>query len=1049
MSRFFIDRPVFAWVLAILTMLAGVLTIRVMPIEQYPTVVAPPQVTINAFYPGASAKTIENSVTQVIEQSLTGIDNLRYFTSTSDSSGLVTITITFEPEADADIAQVQVNNKVQTATPLLPASVQAQGVVVEKSSASFLFVASFYATDGEMTQGYLSDIIASNVKDTLSRVPGVGSVQAFGDPYAMRIWLDPNKLYSFQLSTNEVVQAISEQNIDVSAGQIGGLPAVKGQEINATILAQSRLKTVEEFESIILRVDTDGSQVRLRDVANVSLGEEKYSTFVRYVTRPATGLGISLATGANALETANLVKAKIAELAEFLPEGVEYSYPYDATPFIEISIESVFHTLIEAIVLVFLVMFLFLQNFRATLIPTLAVPVVLLGTFAILNAFGFTINTLTMFAVVLAIGLLVDDAIVVVENVERVMGEEGLSPLEATRKSMDQISGALVGIAMVISAVFIPMAFFSGSAGAIYRQFSITIVSAMTLSVLTAIIFTPTLCVTLLKPVKKGHAEKTTGFFGFFNKYFNKSRDGFHSSTGYMAGRMKRSLVVYGLICAGLFFMFQKIPTGFLPDEDQGVLFSMVSTPAGASAERTVEAMKFLENYLLEKEDNNVEEFLTVSGFSFAGNGQNAGMGFIMLKDWDSRKNPDQSMEAIAGRIMGAMAPYKDALIFAFYPPPILALGNASGFDFQLIDQTGLGHDQLMAARNQLLGAASQNPKLVGVRPNGLNDVPQYQLDVDMEKARALGVSISEINSTLNTAWGSSYVNDFIDRGRIKKVYVQGDAIYRMQPEDINKWYVKNSLGEMVPFASIVNAHWTYGSPRLERFNGSASMNIQGAPAPGVSSGEAMAEMEKIAGTLPDGINYAWTGLSYEEKLSGSQAGALYAISLIIIFLSLAALYESWAIPFSVLFVVPLGIVGSVVATSVFGLSNDIYFQVALLTTVGLCAKNAILIVEFAKELHDGGMELMEAATTSAKLRFRPIIMTSMAFTLGVLPLAISTGAGSASQNAIGIAVIGGMLSATFLAIFFVPLFFVLFEKVSEFRSKKSPHTAQLIDEGK
>lgn len=1049
MSRFFIDRPVFAWVLAILTMLAGVLAITIMPVEQYPEVVAPPKVSIKAYYPGASAETVENSVTQVIEQSLTGIDHLRYFTATSDSSGQVTITVTFEPAANPDIAQVQVNNKVQTITPLLPASVQAQGVVVEKASASFLFVTSFYSKDGKMTQGELADIVSSDIKDTLSRVPGVGSVQAFGSPYAMRIWLDPSKLYSFQLTTSEVVQAIGEQNIDVSAGQIGGLPAVKGQEINATILAQSRLKTVEEFENIILRVNTDGSQVRLRDVARISLGEETYSAIVRHATHPSSGLAINLATGANALETAKLAKAKIAELAEFLPENVTYSYPYDTTPFIEISIESVFHTLIEAIILVFLVMFLFLQNFRATLVPTLAIPVVLLGTFAVLNAFGFTINTLTMFAVVLAIGLLVDDAIVVVENVERVMGEEGLSPLEATRKSMNQITGALVGIAMVISAVFIPMAFFSGSAGAIYRQFSITIVTAMTLSVLTAIIFTPTLCVGLLKPVKKGHGEKKSGFFGFFNTYFNKSRDGFQRSTGHMAGRMKRYFVVYGLICAGLFFMFQKIPTGFLPDEDQGVLFAMVSTPAGASAERTVEAMKYLEKYLIEKEDSNVREFLTVTGFSFAGNGQNAGIGFINLKDWDERKNPDQSMQAIAGRIMGAMAPYKDALIFSFYPPPIIALGRASGFDFQLIDQTGLGHDQLMAARNQLLGAAGQNPKLVGVRPNGLNDVPQYQLDVDMEKARALGVSISEINSTLNTAWGSSYVNDFIDRGRIKKVYVQGDAIYRMQPNDINKWYVKNSLGEMVPFASIVNAYWTYGSPRLERFNGSSSMNIQGAPAPGVSTGEAMAEMEKIAGTLPSGINFAWTGLSYEEKLSGSQAGALYAISLIIIFLSLAALYESWAIPFSVIFVVPLGVVGSIVATSVFGLSNDIYFQVALLTTVGLCAKNAILIVEFAKEQYDGGMDLLEAATSAAKLRFRPIIMTSMAFTLGVLPLAISRGAGSASQNAIGVAVIGGMLSATFLATFFVPLFFVLFEKIAHFRSKKSPDTAQLIDEGK
>lgn len=1049
MSHFFIDRPVFAWVLAILTMLAGVLGIKLMPIEQYPTIVAPPQVTINAYYPGASANTVENSVTQVIEQQLTGIDNLRYFKSTSDSSGAVTITVTFNPEADPDIAQVQVQNKVQTAMPKLPASVQAQGVVVEKSSSSFLFVTSFYSTDKEMTQGDLSDLISSNISDPLSRVTGVGSVQVFGDPYAMRIWLDPNKLYSYQLSTNDVVQAIQEQNIDVSAGQIGGLPAVTGQQINATILAQSRLKSIEDFEGIILRVNTDGSQVRLRDVARVALGEENYSTIVRHVQRASTGIAISLATGANALETAKLAKEKVAELAEFLPSSVQYSFPYDTTPFIEISIESVFHTLIEAIVLVFFVMFLFLQNFRSTLIPTLAVPVVLLGTFAILNAFGYTINTLTMFAMVLAIGLLVDDAIVVVENVERVMSEEGLSPLEATRKSMDQITGALVGIAMVISAVFVPMAFFSGSAGAIYRQFSVTIVSAMSLSVLTAIVFTPTLCVTLLRPVKKGHGEKTTGFFGFFNRYFNKTRDSFQRVTGIMARRTKRSLVVYGVICVGLFFTFQQIPTGFLPDEDQGVLFAMVSTPAGASSERTVEAMKFLENYLLENEDENVKEFLTVTGFSFAGNGQNAGISFIMLKDWDSRKNPGQSMQAVAGRIMGAMAPYKDALIFAFYPPPIIALGNASGFDFQLIDQTGLGHEKLMAARNQLLGAASKNPKLVGVRPNGLSDVPQYQLDVDMEKARALGVSISEINATLQTAWGSSYVNDFIDRGRIKKVYVQSDAIYRMQPEDINKWYVKNSLGKMVPFNSIVSAYWTYGSPRLERFNGNSSMNIQGAPAAGVSTGEAMAEMEKIAATLPEGIGYAWTGLSYEEKLSGSQANALYAISLAIIFLSLAALYESWAIPFSVLLVVPMGVVGSVIATVSFGLSNDIYFQVALLTTVGLCAKNAILIVEFAKELYDDGMDLLEAATTSAKLRFRPIIMTSMAFILGVVPLARSTGAGSASQNAIGIAVIGGMLSATFLAIFFVPLFFVLVEKISHFKNKKSFNNTPSLDEGK
>ncbi|MGL1931891.1 MAG: efflux RND transporter permease subunit [Desulfotalea sp.] len=1037
MSHFFIERPVFAWVLAILIMLAGAITVKIMPIEQYPSVIAPPQISVTAFYPGASAETVESSVTQVIEQQLTGIDYLRYINSTSDSSGAVSITVTLEPEANPDIAQVQVQNKVQAAMPLLPASVQAQGVTVEKASAAFLFVAAYTSTDESVNQADLADMISSKIADPIGRLPGVGSVTVFGSPYAMRIWLDPNKLYSYNLSTTEILNAVQAQNIDVSAGQIGALPALKGQEINATVLAQSRLKTADEFKNILLKVNTDGSQVLLGDVARISLGEENASAVVRKMRLPSAAFAVNLATGANALETARIAKEKLEELSAFLPAGVEYSFPYDTTPFIQISIETVFHTLLEAILFVFIVMFLFLQNFRATLIPTLAVPVVLLGTVGILHVFGYTINTLTMFAMVLAIGLLVDDAIIVVENVERVMSEEGLSPKEATKKSMGQITSALVGIGMVISAVFLPMAFFTGSAGAIYRQFSITIVTAMTLSVLVAIIFTPTLCASMLKPVKKGHSEATTGFFGFFNKYFNKLRSGFHGTAGHIAHRKKRYLIIYGAAVFALVLLFAKMPTGFLPDEDQGILMAMVSAPAGASAERTVNTMMKLEDYLAANESENVENYLTIAGFSYAGNSQNAGISFISLKDWDSRKRPDQKVPAIVGRIMHAMAPIKDAFVFAFFPPPIIALGNASGFDFQLIDNGGIGHEALMNARNQLLGMAAQNPKLVGVRPNGLDDVPQYQLDIDMEKARALGISTSEITSTLQTAWGSSYVNDFIDQGRIKKVYVQGDAEFRMKAKDIERWFVKNNKNEMVPFNAFISAHWKYGSPRLERFNGSSSLNIQGAPAPGVSSGDAMLEMEKMESQLPEGVGFAWTGLSYEEQSASGQSAVLYTISIIIIFLSLAALYESWAIPFAVLLVAPLGVIGTVLATLLFGLSNDVYFQVALLTTLAICAKNAILIVEFAKELYESGTELYEAALTSAKLRFRPIIMTSMAFILGVLPLALSNGAGSASQNAIGIAIIGGMLTSTFLAIFFVPMFFVIVEKISAFRSTK------------
>ena len=1035
MSRFFIDRPVFAWVIAIIIMLAGALSIFRLPVEQYPNI-APPSVAINALYPGADAKTVENSVTQVIEQKMTGIDHLRYFTASS-SDGRATITVIFEPEANPDIAQVQTQNKLQSSLPQLPIEVQNQGVTVTKSNDSFLLVAGFYSEDGSLSQDDLGDLLSSRVQDAVSRVNGVGNVTVFGEPHAMRIWLNPHKMLSYGLTTLDVRNAIQTQNTDVSAGQLGGLPAVEGQQLNATITAQSRLKTVEDFERILLRVNTGGSQVRLKDVARVELGAAGYNRIVRYKRLPAAGIAVSLATGANALDTAQAVKEKIADLSKSLPPAVKVVYPYDTTPFVKLSIKSVVKTLLEAIALVFLVMYLFLQNFRATLIPTIAVPVVLLGTFAVLSMFGFTINVLTMFAMVLAIGLLVDDAIVVVENVERIMREEGLSPKEATRKSMDQITGALIGIALVLSAVFVPMAFFSGSAGAIYRQFSITIVSAMALSVLVALILSPSLCATLLKPVSKEHGEAAHGFFGWFNRNFNKSRDAYQKGSGFIAQRIKRFFIVYGLLFGGLAFIFTQLPTSFLPNEDQGVMYLMVNTPPGATAERTLESIKKIEDYVLEKEKQNVDHLFTVVGFSFAGIAQNAAIGFVGLKDWGERGGQDQSVFAISGRTMGSLMQLKDAMAFAFFPPPIRELGNASGFDFQLVDRGGLGHEALMQARNQLLGMAAKNPKLTAVRPNGLNDVPQYKLEIDTEKASAMGIALADINQTLQTAWGSAYVNDFLDQGRIKKVYVQADAPYRMQPEDVDTWYVRNRNGEMVPFSAFSAARWTFGSPKLERFNGNPSANIQGSPAPGVSTGDAMKEIEAIVAQLPKGLALEWSGLSYEERLSGSQAPLLYALSILIVFLCLAALYESWSVPFAVILSVPLGILGAVLATRFSGLSNDVYFQVALLTTVGLTAKNAILIVEFAKDLYEQGHDALDSALMAAKLRFRPIVMTSMAFILGVTPLAIAHGAGSASQNAIGIGVMGGMVAATTIAIFFVPMFYVAMQKFSRKKPEK------------
>ena len=1024
MAKFFIDRPVFAWVISIIIMLAGALSIFKLPIAQYPDV-APPAVSISANYPGASAQTVQDTVIQIIEQGLNGIDNVQYMSSTSESSGRGEVTITFLAGTDPDIAQVQVQNKLQTAMPLLPQEVQQQGIRVTKSSSGFLMVLGFVSSDGSMDKYDIADYVAANVQDQLSRLNGVGQITLFGSQYAMRIWLDANKLATYKLTTVDVATAIRAQNAQIAAGELGGTPALPGQEINASIVVQTRLSTPEQFANILLRVNQDGSQVRLGDVARVELGGENYQFETEYNNRPAAGVAITLAAGANALDTANAVRKRIGELSSFFPPNMEVVYPYDTTPFVKLSIEAVVHTLIEAIVLVFLVMYLFLQSLRATLIPTIAVPVVLLGTFAVLSAFGYSINTLTMFAMVLAIGLLVDDAIVVVENVERVMAEDGLSPREATRKSMQQITGALIGIALVLSAVFVPMAFFGGSTGVIYRQFSITIVSAMALSVLVALTLTPALCATLLKPVGHDHHEKR-GFFGWFNRNFNRATEKYQSTVGNMLGKTGRYMLIYLAIVVALGFLFLRLPTSFLPDEDQGILFTQMTLPVGATKERSIVVMDKIEKHFLEAEEQNVRSVFSVIGFSFSGRGQNNGIAFVGLNDWSERTDQAQHVQSIAGRAMGALSQIKDAMVFPFVPPAITQLGTSSGFNLQLQDLGGLGHEALMQARNQLLGLAAQSPDLVGVRPNGQEDNPQFKLDVDQEKAAALGVSLSDINSIFSTAWAASYVNDFIDKGRVKKVYMQGDAQYRMLPEDVKNWYVRNDKGEMVPFSAFTSGRWIYGSPRLERYNGVPSLNIIGQGKPGVSSGDAMLAVEAIAAELPKGIGYEWTGMSLQERESGNQAPLLYALSILIVFLCLAALYESWSVPFAVILVVPLGIIGAVLFAMGRGLSNDVYFQVGLLTTIGLAAKNAILIVEFAKQLHEEGMELLAATKEAVRMRLRPIIMTSLAFMLGVTPLVISTGAGSGSQNAIGTGVFGGMFSATVLAIYFVPVFFVV-----------------------
>ncbi|ECG1391568.1 TPA_asm: efflux RND transporter permease subunit [Salmonella enterica subsp. houtenae serovar 45:g,z51:-] len=1030
MANFFIRRPIFAWVLAIILMMAGALAIMQLPVAQYPTI-APPAVSISATYPGADAQTVQDTVTQVIEQNMNGIDNLMYMSSTSDSAGSVTITLTFQSGTDPDIAQVQVQNKLQLATPLLPQEVQQQGISVEKSSSSFLMVAGFVSDNPNTTQDDISDYVASNIKDSVSRLNGVGDVQLFGAQYAMRIWLDANLLNKYQLTPVDVINQLKVQNDQIAAGQLGGTPALPGQQLNASIIAQTRLKDPQEFGKVTLRVNADGSVVHLKDVARIELGGENYNVVARINGKPASGLGIKLATGANALDTATAIKAKLAELQPFFPQGMKVVYPYDTTPFVKISIHEVVKTLFEAIILVFLVMYLFLQNIRATLIPTIAVPVVLLGTFAILAAFGYSINTLTMFGMVLAIGLLVDDAIVVVENVERVMMEDNLSPREATEKSMSQIQGALVGIAMVLSAVFIPMAFFGGSTGAIYRQFSITIVSAMALSVLVALILTPALCATLLKPVSAEHHEKKSGFFGWFNARFDHSVNHYTNSVSGIVRNTGRYLIIYLLIVVGMAVLFLRLPTSFLPEEDQGVFLTMIQLPSGATQERTQKVLDQVTHYYLNNEKANVESVFTVNGFSFSGQGQNSGMAFVSLKPWEERSGEKNSVEAVIARATRAFSQIRDGLVFPFNMPAIVELGTATGFDFELIDQGGLGHDALTKARNQLLGMVAQHPDLlVRVRPNGLEDTPQFKLDVDQEKAQALGVSLSDINETISAALGGYYVNDFIDRGRVKKVYVQADAQFRMLPEDINNLYVRSANGEMVPFSTFSSARWIYGSPRLERYNGMPSMELLGEAAPGRSTGEAMALMENLASRLPNGIGYDWTGMSYQERLSGNLAPALYAISLIVVFLCLAALYESWSIPFSVMLVVPLGVVGALLAASLRGLNNDVYFQVGLLTTIGLSAKNAILIVEFAKDLMEKeGRGLIEATLEASRMRLRPILMTSLAFILGVMPLVISRGAGSGAQNAVGTGVMGGMLTATLLAIFFVPVFFVVVKR--------------------
>ncbi|MBS6057670.1 MAG: multidrug efflux RND transporter permease AcrD [Mixta calida] len=1028
MANFFIDRPIFAWVLAIMMCLTGALAIISLPVEQYPDL-APPNVRITANYPGASAETLENTVTQIIEQSMTGIDNLMYMSSQSSNTGQMTITLTFSAGTNPDEARQQVQNQLQSALRKLPQAVQQQGVTVNKTGESNILMLAFVSTDGSMDKQDIADYVASNIQDPLSRISGVGQVDAYGTQYAMRIWLDPNKLINYSLTTQDVVSAIESQNSQVAVGQVGGTPSVDNQALNATVNSQSLLQTPEQFKAITLRTNRDGSVVTLGDVAEVALGAEKYDYLSRYNGMAASALGVKLASGANELETDRLVRARVEELSRYFPHGLEAKVAYETTPFVTASIRDVVKTLLEAVLLVFLVMYLFMQNFRATLIPTIAVPVVLLGTFSVLYLCGFSINTLTMFAMVLAIGLLVDDAIVVVENVERIMSEEGLSPREATRKSMGQIQGALVGITLVLSAVFVPMAFFGGTVGAIYRQFSITVVSAMVLSVLVAMILTPALCASLLKPVAPGHHHQRRGFFGWFNRMFARNTQRYERGVGKILHQTGRWLLIYLAIIGLMAFLFLRLPTSFLPLEDRGIFTTQVQLPPGSTQQQTLKVVEKVESYYMTHEKENIESVFATVGSGPGGNGQNVARLFVRLKDWEMRADADRSSFAIIERATKAFRQIKEARVIASSPPAITGMGSSAGFDMQLQDHAGIGHTQLMAMRDRLLALASQDSRLARVRHNGLDDSPQLRIDIDQRKAQALGVSIDDINDTLKTGWGSTYVNDFLDRGRVKKVYVQAAAKYRMLPDDINKWYVRNSSGGMVPFSAFAKTSWETGSPRLERYNGYASLEIVGEAAPGVSTGTAMNVMEQLVSQLPLGVGLQWTGASLQERLSGSQAPVLYTISLLVVFLCLAALYESWSIPFAVMLVVPLGVVGALIATWARGLENDVYFQVGLLTVIGLSAKNAILIVEFANDINRRGGDLLAATLEASRQRLRPILMTSLAFVFGVLPMAISNGAGSGSQHAVGTGVMGGMISATLLAIFFVPLFFVLIRR--------------------
>ncbi|KAF5042787.1 Multidrug efflux pump subunit AcrB [anaerobic digester metagenome] len=1045
LSKFFLDRPVFAWVIAIILLSLGGLAIYSMPIAQYPPI-APPSIAITAYYPGASAETVENTVTQIIEQKMTGLDGMLYLTGSSSASGEARLEMTFAPGTDPDIAWSKVQNKLQLAMASLPDEVQRSGVKVSKSTRNYLIVVGLISEDGSMRGEDLRDYAQSTLEKVLSRVPGVGEVENFGTQYAMRVWLDPDKLNSFSLTVSDVITALSAYNVEVSAGQFGGAPAVPGQRLNSPIIVQHLLQKPEEFAAIPLRINQDGSVVRIKDVGRTELGSERSDIVGFHNGRPSAAMAIRQAAGANALSTAAAIKAKMEEMSRYFPHGMKVVYPYDTTPFTQVAIHEVVKTLFEAVVLVFLIMFLFMGNIRATLIPTIAVPVVLMGTFAVLNFCGYSINMLTMFAMVLAIGLLVDDAIVVVENVERIMSEEGLSPREATAKSMDEITSALVGIGLVLSAVFGPMAFFQGSTGVLYRQFSITLIAAMLLSVVVALVLTPVLCATFLKPVAKGHEPSENvvfflrPFFRWFDRVFFGVRAAYVRLVGHSFSRSARYVLLYCVIVATVGYLFHRMPTSYIPDEDQGILIVQATLPPGSSTlEQTQAVMSKVRSYFLEQEKDAVESVMDISGVSFGGQGQNMALGFVKLKDWDLRPGEHNKVKAIAGRAMQAFSGIKEAQVFAFPPPPVVELGMASGFDFELQDRGGLGHDQLMAARNQLIGMARHDPRLVKVRPNGMEDAPEYHLDVDWDKAGALGVPIDSIHTTIAAAFGSSYVNNFVQGGRVKQVYVQADAPYRMLPQDLSKLYVRNTAGKMVPVSAFATGRWTVGSPKLERYNAFPSIDIWGEPAPGHSTGEAMALMESFAAKLPQGIGFDWTGLSYQERMATAQGPILYAFSIFVIFLCVAALYESWTIPIVNMLMLPLGVLGAIVATSWRGFPNDVYFQIGFLTTLGLSTKNAILIIQFIQERMTHGEGLVEATLGAVKTRFRPVMMTSLAFFFGVLPLAIASGAGAGAMNAIGTAVCGGMLSATFIDLIFIPLFFVLVSRLSQGRKQGQP----------